>query len=479
MKKKLYLIFVIFSLALSNAQAKSYIREHSCKLTEADNITTCRIHSLDQAKTMLTQEIDKIIRQKIKVTEDGANNSYASKDVDAITAGLIKSSIQEEKQDGKNYYLKAKLDADSEWILNTIKKFKQAQSNESSLYHETLTANHQALTLARTEANQLKNQISNTSDKIERDRLITQYKEKTNKIALSNMIERGYHYYHKGRHDAAAYWFRIAAEQGLTIGQSNLELMQHNCSGIKQDDVHAIQQCRQSAEQGDAEGQLNLGFMYLNGHGVEQSNTIAVQWFNRSAEQGYAPAQAALGLLYYKGQLVKQDYLTAAYWFRKAAKQDNAQAQSSLGLMYRNGHGVKQDNDQAIHWLNKSAEQGHVTAINALAWNYASCNFGCDDDKAIHWATKLLTTPGIAQKQAELDSIAAAYARAGKFDSAIKVQEKAIALLSNEKEIVGYKERLALYKNKQPYTDPRILKKMQDEEKKKEETEQLYDFMMD
>ena len=456
MKNQLYLALIIWSLAISGAQAQSYTREQTCELTEADNITTCRTNALDQAKLILSQEIGRDIRQKIKVTEDGANNSFANEDVDAIIAGLIKASIIEEKLDGKTYTLQAKLEADREWILNTIKKLRQAQSEESGKYHETLIANQRALKQAREEIARLKTQVAQADNQAEKEKLIASYIGQIKKIALYNLVDRGYHYYQKGQYDAAAFFFRKAAEQGYSIGQSNLDLMQHSCSGIKEDDKQAIQACIQSAEQGDAEGQLNLGFMYLNGHGVKQDETQALRWFNRSAEQGYAKAQYTLGILYYEGRIVKKADLTAVYWFRKAAEQGNAQAQSSLGLMYRNGHGVAQDNEQAIFWLNKSAEQGHDTAINALAWNYASCNFGCDGDKAIHWADKLLTIPRIEQKDAELDSIAAAYARAGKFEKAIEYQEKAISLLTNEKEAAIYRERLELYQTKQPYTDPRL-----------------------
>ena len=456
MKKIPYLIFIVFSLIISHAQAQSYIRKHTYNLTEADNISTCRINALDQVKATLSQQIGKSIRQKINVTNNGSNTTFASEDVNAITAGLVKAIILEEKIIEKKYYLKAKLDADSEFILNTIKKLKKDKSEGSRKIHELLKSNQHVLKIAREESSRLRNQINRINNKAKKEKLIAKYIEKINQISLSSMVNQGYSYHQKGKSNTAAYWFNKATEQGHEIGQSILNSMHHNCSGIKLDDTQAIQDCRQSAEQGDAEGQLNLGFMYLNGHGVEQDETKAIQWFRRSAEQGYAPAQAALGILYYKGRLVKKDNLTAIYWFRKAAEQGDAQGQSSLGLMYRNGHSVKQDNAQAIHWLSKSAVQGHITAINALAWNYATCNFSCDGDKAVHWAEKLLTKPGINQKQAELDTVAVAYARAGKFDKAIEYQEKAISLLTNKGIIADYTKRLDLYKNQQPFTKPRL-----------------------
>ena len=454
MKKNLYLIFIIFSLAISNTQAQSYIRDHTYHTSKADIINTCRSITSDLIKTTLAKEISAEIRQHINVTEDGANNTYANEDVEAITAGSITLLITEEKWQGENYYLKAKLDTDTDRILNTIKKLKNTPSEESRQLLETLKNNQRTLKAAREEIDKLRRQINNTDNKPAKEKLIAQYIEQVNQISLSHMVDRGYNYHQLGQLDTAAYWFRKAGELGYTTGQSNLDLMYQNCSGINKDDEQAIQWCRKAAKQGDAKVQLNLGFMYLNGHGVKQNNKKAIHWFRRSAEQDYAPAQSALGILYYKGRLLKKDNLVALYWFRQSAEQGNAQGQSSLGLMYRNGHGVEQDNTQAIHWLDKSAEQDHVTAFNALAWNYATCNFGCDADKAIHWADKLLTTPKIYQKKAELDSIAAAYARAGKFKEAIDYQEKAISLLTNAAAIASYNKRLELYKNRQPYTTP-------------------------
>jgi tetratricopeptide (TPR) repeat protein len=52
-----------------------------------------------------------------------------------------------------------------------------------------------------------------------------------------------------------------------------------------------------------------------------------------------------------------------------------------------------------------------------------------------------------------LDTLAAAYAESGDFDSAIKTQEKAFAAQTKTDKIVGGDERLALYKQHHPYRE--------------------------
>ena len=101
MFKRLHLILVIWALAVSSVQAQTYIRDYTYEASEADSKITSRINALDQVKIILLQEIGTHIRQKINITKDGAGNTYASDDVEAITAGLTKVEIIEEKWEEK------------------------------------------------------------------------------------------------------------------------------------------------------------------------------------------------------------------------------------------------------------------------------------------------------------------------------------------------------------------------------------------
>ena len=72
---------------------------------------------------------------------------------------------------------------------------------------------------------------------------------------------------------------------------------------------------RLAAEQGDAVAQSNLGTCYFGGEGVEQDYGEAVKWFKKAAEQEQANAQYNLGLCYEKGFGVEQDYKEAVKFY--------------------------------------------------------------------------------------------------------------------------------------------------------------------
>ena len=62
--------------------------------------------------------------------------------------------------------------------------------------------------------------------------------------------------------------------------------------GVPEDDAEVVRWYRLAAEQGDALAQTNLGFMYGNGDGAPRDLVFAYMWFNLSAAQGNETAQS-------------------------------------------------------------------------------------------------------------------------------------------------------------------------------------------
>ena len=84
--------------------------------------------------------------------------------------------------------------------------------------------------------------------------------------------------------------------------------MYESGKGVPKDYDQAIKWYRLAAEQGAAIAQSNLGWMYANGHGVLKDYNEAIRWYRLAAEKGNAAAQNSLGATYETGRGVPQDY---------------------------------------------------------------------------------------------------------------------------------------------------------------------------
>jgi WD40 repeat protein/tRNA A-37 threonylcarbamoyl transferase component Bud32/Flp pilus assembly protein TadD len=107
--------------------------------------------------------------------------------------------------------------------------------------------------------------------------------------------------------------------------------------------------------------------------------------------------------------------------------------------------------EQKLHLSPDSAQ-----ALNILAWLRATCPAAevRDGAKAVKHATRACELTNWKDAQ-YIDTLAAAYAEIGDFDSAVKQQKKAIDLLTEEEEgpRADMEERLKLYQSGKPYRE--------------------------
>ncbi len=83
-------------------------------------------------------------------------------------------------------------------------------------------------------------------------------------------------------------------ESSDPVEQNKIGNMYATGKGRKKNMHKAAYYYRLAAEQGNKYAQNNLGFCYWDGIGVAKDRDEAIKWLRRSAEQGYKPAKKFL-----------------------------------------------------------------------------------------------------------------------------------------------------------------------------------------
>lgn len=139
--------------------------------------------------------------------------------------------------------------------------------------------------------------------------------------------------YGRGDFNTAFAEFSRLAKSGDAEGQYSLGLLYAEGQGVKQDDEAAAKWYKAAAEQHYASAQYSLGEAYRLGHGVKRDAAAAAKWYKAASTQGHTPAQYRLGLLYDEGDGVPHDAPEAARWFTAAANGGHSEAQRQLAAL--------------------------------------------------------------------------------------------------------------------------------------------------
>lgn len=170
-----------------------------------------------------------------------------------------------------------------------------------------------------------------------------------------------------GRMEAAAPYYRKAAENGHVEAQYILATMYRTGRGLPLDMDQAVLWYARSADGGYPMAQFTLGNMHLKGDGVPRNVPMALELLGRAAEQGHPQAQYNLGVYYY-GLGNEDGYRKAEKWFLGAASQGDSSSQYALGRLYSAPHdGVRLDRVRAYAWYSLAAANGHPDAATAAA----------------------------------------------------------------------------------------------------------------
>jgi len=269
--------------------------------------------------------------------------------------------------------------------------------------------------------------------------------------------------------DEAVRMLRRAAELGNYKAQVFLGGLHLFGEQVEQDFLQARVWFEAAANQGDAFAMFELAELYGNGLGVEADDSKRYELLTRAAELSNPDAQRELGILHFH-DAVRRDYAKAFYLLELVAEEDKDAARE-LGYQYLLGQHGEQNFVLAAKWISKAVDLGDATAtllladitedglgverdlefaeqlraeiiatssaeeLNDIAWRYAVApqELFRNGPLAVEVMEDLLASSDMVSAT-RLDTLAAAYAEAGRFDDAIATQEAAIAQLSAERE---------------------------------------------
>lgn len=250
--------------------------------------------------------------------------------------------------------------------------------------------------------------------------------------------------------ERAVHWYKLAATKGFPNSQVSLGQLYKDGRGIERNYTSAFYWFQQAATHEYTPAYAEMGRMYWYGRGVDLDAAEAVKLFQQAAAGGSDVAAYYIGVAYEYGRGIERSPEKAAASYEKAAVLGYSDGQNALGYLYRRGLGVTQNLEQAVKWYQLAAEQDHPKALNRLAWILANCPQArfCDGARALLLAKQSLA---IESSLASLDTLAAAYARVGRFEEAIVTMNRIIAIAPKASaNVAKYKKRLAGYQAGQP-----------------------------
>jgi len=125
------IILIIFFIlpAFSWADSKTFPRDYTYQAGEADSKVSSRSVAMEQVKRLLLEEIGTYIESHTEV-----KNFELTKDqITALTAGIVKLKIVDEKWDGEKYWLKAEIVVDPDDVTKKIDTLRQDREKVQEL----------------------------------------------------------------------------------------------------------------------------------------------------------------------------------------------------------------------------------------------------------------------------------------------------------------------------------------------------------
>ena len=187
--KKIFCLLLAAASILS-AVEKDFVREYTYDASEADSKLSCRTVALEQVKRLLLEEIGTYIDSYIQVE----NNMLTKDIIVSVTAGVTETKIVDEKWNGAQYYVKAQIKVDPDFVAQKL-----AEKAEDSTSVAEMVKLREENEKSRLEIEKLKAQLSKASTAQEKETITAQYQVQISRLDIKAEFERLTYLFESGK----------------------------------------------------------------------------------------------------------------------------------------------------------------------------------------------------------------------------------------------------------------------------------------
>ncbi len=109
-------LLVLFIPDFTLAETKTFIKEYTFHAGDEDSKNSSRTVALREVKRLLLEELGTYLESETEVQDFQLTKDQ----ITTLTAGIVKTKLVEETWDGRTYWIKAKIAADSEGVIKSI-----------------------------------------------------------------------------------------------------------------------------------------------------------------------------------------------------------------------------------------------------------------------------------------------------------------------------------------------------------------------
>ena len=320
MKKVIFILLFLSSMSVF-AQTKTFIREYTYQASDYDSKVTARVNALEEVKRLLLEEVAVFMQSEFedsrwekRIGDEIQSGESTEKRIISITAGITQTEIIEEKWNGVEYWLKAKITIDPDEMKKQLDLILQDKEKTEELEKARQMADN-----ARQEIQRLKEELKSVKNKKEKDALQKAYKKNIDQLDATD-------------------WFNKAKDADIQKEYNKVESFY----------LRAIE-----LNPTYSDAYLNLGLAYFKQDRYQEAITSFYKVIELNPDD--SDAYLDLGDCY----RMQENYTDAIVCFNKAIEvnPDESNAYFYLGLAYRM---------QAIKYYQKSARLGDIDAQNEL-----------------------------------------------------------------------------------------------------------------